>query len=226
MNTYFGVGISQCIKGKESACQSRRCRFDPWVWKIPWRRKWLLTPVFFPGKSHGQSSPVNCSPCCCRVGQDWVAEYSSMNTYFTANNLLGIVYQVHALRKYVLNAYCMPSILKVLRCSLHGIVGERHGQINKIHRISVGLKHCGGKLNWKKVQECVWVWTFRECQQVTTEKVAFEPKPKEVRRPLEWSGSNCRSLRRSVPGCYEVRGVSDWGDVGEREVRKWGKWVR
>ena len=25
--------------GKESAC--RRLRFYPWVWKIPWRRKWL-----------------------------------------------------------------------------------------------------------------------------------------------------------------------------------------
>ena len=22
---------------------------DPWVWKIPWRRKWQPTPVFFPG---------------------------------------------------------------------------------------------------------------------------------------------------------------------------------
>ena len=36
--------------------QSRRCRFDPWVWKMPWRRKWQPTPVFFPGKSHRQRS--------------------------------------------------------------------------------------------------------------------------------------------------------------------------
>ena len=28
------------LSGKESACQRRRCRFDPWVGKIPWRRKW------------------------------------------------------------------------------------------------------------------------------------------------------------------------------------------
>ena len=28
--------------------------FNPWVGKIPWRRKWLPTPVFLPGKSHGQ----------------------------------------------------------------------------------------------------------------------------------------------------------------------------
>ena len=31
-------------------------RFDPWVGKIPWRRKWQPTPVFLPGKSHGQRS--------------------------------------------------------------------------------------------------------------------------------------------------------------------------
>ena len=27
--------------------------FDPWMRKIPWRRKWQLTPVFLPGESHG-----------------------------------------------------------------------------------------------------------------------------------------------------------------------------
>ena len=28
--------------------------FDPWVRKITWRRTWKPTPVFLPGKSHGQ----------------------------------------------------------------------------------------------------------------------------------------------------------------------------
>ena len=45
--------------GKEPACQCRRhkrCRFDPWVRKIPWRRKWQPTPVFLPGETHGQAS--------------------------------------------------------------------------------------------------------------------------------------------------------------------------
>ena len=32
--------------------------FDPWVRKIPWRRKWQPTPVFLPGESHGQRSLV------------------------------------------------------------------------------------------------------------------------------------------------------------------------
>jgi len=40
--------------------------FDPWVGKIPWRRKWQTTPEFLPGKSHGQRSLVGYSP--------WVAK--------------------------------------------------------------------------------------------------------------------------------------------------------
>ena len=49
---------------KEPACQCRRRKrrkrrgFDPWVWEVPWRRKWQPTPVFLPGKSYGQSSLV------------------------------------------------------------------------------------------------------------------------------------------------------------------------
>ena len=34
----------------------RRHGFDPWVGKIPWRRKWQPTPVFLPGESQGQRS--------------------------------------------------------------------------------------------------------------------------------------------------------------------------
>ena len=46
--------LPMCLSGKESACQCKRCGFDPWVGKIPWRRKWKSTAVFLTGKSHGQ----------------------------------------------------------------------------------------------------------------------------------------------------------------------------
>ena len=36
--------------------------FDPLVVKIPWRRKWQPSPVFLPGKSHGQRSLAVYSP--------------------------------------------------------------------------------------------------------------------------------------------------------------------
>jgi len=37
-------------------------RFYSWGGKIPWRRAWQSTPVFLPGKSHGQRSLVGYSP--------------------------------------------------------------------------------------------------------------------------------------------------------------------
>ena len=40
----------------------RRCGFDPWAGKIPWRRKRLPTPVFWPGEFHGQRSLVGYRP--------------------------------------------------------------------------------------------------------------------------------------------------------------------
>jgi len=36
----------------------KRSGFNPWFGKIPWRRAWQPTPVFLPGKSHGQKSLV------------------------------------------------------------------------------------------------------------------------------------------------------------------------
>ena len=38
--------LSWWLSGEES-------EFDPWVGKIPWRRKWQPILVFFPGKSLG-----------------------------------------------------------------------------------------------------------------------------------------------------------------------------
>ena len=51
--------------GQEPACQCRRhkrCRFDPWVKKILWRRRCQPTPVFLPGEFHGQRSLAGYSP--------------------------------------------------------------------------------------------------------------------------------------------------------------------
>jgi len=55
------------INGKDGLprwCQCRRCKrcgFDSWVEKIPWRRKWQPTPIFLLGKSQGQRSLPGCS---------------------------------------------------------------------------------------------------------------------------------------------------------------------
>ena len=63
MLPYIIYGLPRRLSGKESVCQCRRAGFGSWVGKIPWRRKWQPTPVFLPGKFHGQRSLVGCSPC-------------------------------------------------------------------------------------------------------------------------------------------------------------------
>ena len=47
--------------GKKPACQCRRhkrCHFDPWCRKMPWKRAWQPTAVFLPGESQGERSLV------------------------------------------------------------------------------------------------------------------------------------------------------------------------
>ena len=45
-SSLLGGGFPGGTSSKEPACQCRRCRFDHWVRKRPWRRKWQPTPVF------------------------------------------------------------------------------------------------------------------------------------------------------------------------------------
>ena len=46
--------------------QCRRPGFNPWVRKIPWRRKWQPTPVSLPGESQRQRSLAGYSPWGCK----------------------------------------------------------------------------------------------------------------------------------------------------------------
>ena len=47
------------VKNPPAAGDTRERGLNPWVRKIPWRRKWQPTPVSLPGKSHGQRSLVD-----------------------------------------------------------------------------------------------------------------------------------------------------------------------
>ena len=46
------INLAACLPAVQET------RFDPWVGKILWRRKWQPTPVLLPGKSHGQRNVV------------------------------------------------------------------------------------------------------------------------------------------------------------------------
>ena len=70
------------VKNPPANADYVRPRFDPWVGKIPWRRKWQPSPVFLPGKSHGQRSLVGYSPQGCKESDmTEAAEHNVINMY-------------------------------------------------------------------------------------------------------------------------------------------------
>ena len=67
-NLYIGIHL-YWFSGEESAYQRRRQnrpRFDTWVGKIHWKRKWQPTPVFLPGKLMRSQ----------RIGYDLIPEHA------------------------------------------------------------------------------------------------------------------------------------------------------
>ena len=44
------------VKNPPASAEDTRHKFDPWIGKIPWYRKWQPIPVFLVGKFHGQRS--------------------------------------------------------------------------------------------------------------------------------------------------------------------------
>ena len=53
------VILSRKAFSGDPAVNNPPANVNPWVRKICWRRKWLPTLVFLPGKSHGQRSLAN-----------------------------------------------------------------------------------------------------------------------------------------------------------------------
>ena len=64
---------SLVVKTVKNLPTMQKTEFFLWVGKIPCRRKWLSTPVFFLRKFHGQRRLVGYNP--------WVAKESDMNKH-------------------------------------------------------------------------------------------------------------------------------------------------
>ena len=62
----WGFLGGSAIKNLLQLRSRRRCWFSPWFGKIPWKRKWLPTPIFLPREFHGQRSLASYSPWGCK----------------------------------------------------------------------------------------------------------------------------------------------------------------
>ena len=116
------------LSGKESACQCRRSKFDPWVQKIPWRRKWQPTPVFLPGKCHGQWSPVGLQSMGSQKSQTWQRlnnNWMNIYTYTEIHRICAWIYMYTCMHIYIKMNICAddPQLEMVWLKSfwLHGV---------------------------------------------------------------------------------------------------------
>ena len=84
---------------KRIRLQCRRHRFNLWVGKIPWRKKWQPPPVFLPGKSHAQRSLVGYGP--------WGHRESERTQQLNSNNKVdkGQMYISYKSQYYILYVF-------------------------------------------------------------------------------------------------------------------------
>ena len=104
--------------GQESALQCRRCRFNHWIGKIPWRRKWLPTPVFLLGKSHGQRSLPSYSLWGCKESDMiWPSLSDLFNSaYYTLGQFILLHWQYFILFYDWVKVIAYPYLLNPVVC--------------------------------------------------------------------------------------------------------------
>ena len=106
---YSYLWASLVIPMVKNSLAMQETRFNPWVGKIPWRRKWLSTPVFLPGEFHGQKSLEGSQ----RVGHDWVTNNLQSTTFTKVTDLwvLLFLFIVFYCYFYLFIVYCLYIIV-------------------------------------------------------------------------------------------------------------------
>ena len=86
--------------------------FDPWVGKIPWRRKWRPTPVLLPGKFHAQKSLVGYSPWGCK-------ESDTTEPFYFTSLILSIIHCLSASMLFPYKYFKYLYLLDALQPHIH-----------------------------------------------------------------------------------------------------------
>ena len=121
------MGFLDGTSGKEPAYQSTRCkryRFNPWVRKFPWRRKWQPTPVSLPGKFHGHRSLVGYRQWGCKESD--TTEQVNTHKYTCRHKI------------YIINNLVYNDISNRLRCSNNSLFSFIN---NHIHIFCLSKRH-------------------------------------------------------------------------------------
>ena len=124
---YYTIWATWWLSGRESACQYRRHRFNPWVREIPWRRKWQPTPVFLPGKSHGQRSLVGYNPWGCkRIRRDLTTKQLPL-LYYKVTSIIFLAFWYFSLDCWNVGIdYFLIGLLMYCKCPKQFLSLKKH----------------------------------------------------------------------------------------------------
>ena len=104
----------------EFTCQCRRykrCRFRPWVWKIPWRRKWQPTPGILtwkipwaeePGRLQSMR-PQRVGNWACKPRKDSTCTSCHLNLYKEGvTQLVSLCFYSSCWKQWLLSTFLLP----------------------------------------------------------------------------------------------------------------------
>ena len=98
---WYVLGLLRWLRQWRICSQPRRLGFDPWVWKIPWRREWQPTAVFFPGVIHGPRNLTGYRPCGCRVGCDWTTNTNTHPEFLSIAITIGNTHHYRSVIEWI-----------------------------------------------------------------------------------------------------------------------------
>ena len=152
METYGYYGPSLVTQPDKPACQCGRHGFDPWIRKIPWRRKWQHTPVFLPGESIGQRRLSSYSAWVCkRVGLGLVTKQQIRLLVFVTSIRLLVFANIKSL-------YCTLGTNKMLYINYISILKKFKSLHREIWWLSIWVE-LKEHSHWQTLeQDLVWIF--------------------------------------------------------------------
>ena len=102
--------VAQTVKNQQDSQECRKPRFDPWVRKIFWKRKWQPIPVFLTREFHGQTMRSQ------RVEHVWVTDTQTSGNSFSMYLFSHNVPLLAAQSSFPLFCHFSTNYRSVLRC--------------------------------------------------------------------------------------------------------------
>ena len=189
--------MAQLVKNL-SATWERRPGFDSWVGKIPWERKRLPTPVFWPGEFHGLYSP-------------WGRKESHITEWLSLHTILNycLIEQIEAtyICSFKVNK-CMNKIFLLI------LIIFVTWTTDNIQEKGLGIKHYSKwsfSLVWQVVMHILFEWDFENKSVL----FAFSMKKK-----LKfWTISMQTLFRKEAAWQYLSM---EGGCLGQKNILLWG----